>query len=86
MQDFLLNASLLLSHKQKTNSGLSNIIIVFSVFQKEARHQEVKDSESKEDERSRKQYPFTLIFLLLFMKDKSFHYLFFFVLYCGTSY
>lgn len=61
MQGFLLSASLLLSHKQKTNSGLSNIIIVFFVFQKEARHQEVKDSESKEDERSRKQYPFVCV-------------------------
>ena len=29
----------------------------FLTFQKEARHQEAKDSESKEDERPRKQYP-----------------------------
>ena len=59
---------------------------MFFVFQKEARHQEVKDSESKEDERSRKQYPFQLhvlavLFLvvnLCFLFMKSFHYVYIF--------
>lgn len=35
--------------------------VSFLALQKEARHQEAKDSETKEDERPRKQYPFTCV-------------------------
>lgn len=62
MFQFLLSDGCSLTNA-KTNPGLSNIDNSFFAFQKEARHQEVKDPESKEDERSRKQYPFTCVAL-----------------------